>query len=188
MCPIWLPCSNPSNFILHRERMHTCMSFLSPRTSEFNFFSLFFLFSVRSRVVQVHSGVCVLDLKMHVKFPSNLLELNFFCSMHSVILPFAVMLWSPSALTPIASSFQLPPLFFLLFTVFSPLCSLCILLTLSSCISVSLALPFQSICLPLVYWGFFSVLLFTPCSLSFLFLFFSFASKPKMDLNGWGHG
>lgn len=171
MCPIWLPCSNPSNFILHTERMHTCMGFLSQRTSEFNFFSLFFLFSVRSRVVQVHGGVCVLDLKMHVKFPSNLLELNFlqhalcdptFCSnaLKSICIVTDCQLLS-------ASSSLLPSLHRFL----SPLFPLHSSLTLSSCISVSLSrLTFS------VYLSSFSLLrFFFNSSIHSLLSFFSFS-------------
>lgn len=164
--------------------MHTCMSFLSPRTSEFNFFSLFFLFSVRSRVVQVHSGVCVLDLKMHVKFPSNLLELNFFLQ-HALCDP----TFCSNALKSIcidtdcqllsASSSLLPSLHRFLSPLFPLHSSDSFFLYL--CLS---RLTFSVYLSSFSLLRFFSVLLFTPCSLSFLFLFFSFASKPKMDLNG----
>lgn len=170
MCPIWLPCLNPSNFILHTERMHTCMGFLSQRTSEFNFFPLFFLFSMRSRVVQVHGGVCVLDLKMHVKFPSNLLELNFlqhalcdptFCS--NALKSICIV----TDCQPLSASSSLLPS---LHRFLSPLFPLNSSLTLSSCISVSLSLALPlSICLPSVYWGFFN------SSIQSLLSFFSFS-------------
>lgn len=170
--------------LLEPSQLHLTQTYIhTPRMSEFTSFSLPFYLPCASGLFRC-TGVFACDLKMQVKFPSHLwkphLSAEFTIWSHLLQQCFEVYLhcdWLPGAL--------FPPLSFLPSSVLRSLSPLFPSAFSSQSFPISLTLLTFSLSLYLSSYPFLHF--FLNSSIHSLLSFF-FASEPKIDLNGWGHG